>query len=75
MHHSTYAGAAVVKWSSLALSVRVCVDHADDAHFDYYRIVSNIRRTKLQNLNDSRPALQLSLPNPLKSGVKSRMKI
>ena len=41
----------------------------------YYRKISNISRTKSQNLNDSRIVLQLSLPNPLKSGVKSRMKM
>ena len=43
---------------------------------DYmYGKVSNIRRTKCQNLNDSRLVLQLSVPNPLKQGVKSRMKM
>ena len=31
-----------------------------------YRKISNISRTKSQNLNDSLPALQLSLPDPLK---------
>ena len=40
-----------------------------------YRKVSNIRRTKCQNLNDSRLVLQLSLPNPLKPSVKSIMKM
>ena len=40
-----------------------------------YRKVSNIRRTKSQNLNASRLILQLSLPNPLKPGVKLRMKM
>ena len=40
-----------------------------------YRKVSNIRCTKSQYLNDSRLVLQLSLPNPMKSGVKSRMKM
>ena len=38
-----------------------------------YRKVSNIRRTKFQNLNDL--VLKSSLPNPLKPGVKSRMKM
>ena len=33
------------------------------------------RRTKFQNLNDSRFVLQLILLNPLKPGVKSRMNI
>ena len=40
-----------------------------------YRKISNIRRTKNQNLNDSRLIKQLSFPNALKPGVKSRMKM
>ena len=40
-----------------------------------YRKTCNISRTKSQNLNDSRLILHLSLPNPLKPGVKSRMKM
>ena len=40
-----------------------------------YRQVSNIRRTKFQHLKDSCTVLRLSLPNPLKSDVKSRMKM
>ena len=40
-----------------------------------YRKVSNIRRTKFQNLNDYRPVLQMSLPNLLKPCIKSRMKM
>ena len=40
-----------------------------------YCKISNIRQTKSQKLNDSRLVLQLSLPNPLKQGVKSRMKM
>ena len=40
-----------------------------------YRKISNIRRIKSQNLNVSRLVLQLPLPNPLKPGVKSRMKM
>ena len=43
--------------------------------YKLYRKVSNIKRTKSQNLNDSRLVLQLSLPNRLKPGVKSRMKM
>ena len=42
--------------------------------FDY-RQVSNISRTKSQYLKDSRTVLRLSLPNPLKPDVKSRMKM
>ena len=40
-----------------------------------YRKVSNIRRTKCQNLDDSRLVLQLSVVNPLKPSVKSIMKM
>ena len=40
-----------------------------------YRKISNIRRTKSQNLNDSHLVLKSSLPNPLKPCVKSRMKM
>ena len=43
--------------------------------YGIYRKVSNIRRTKSQDLNDSRLVLQLSLPNSLKLGVKSGMKV
>ena len=40
-----------------------------------YRKISNIRRTKTRNLNVYRLVLQLSLPNPMKPGVKSRIKM
>ena len=40
-----------------------------------YRRISNIRRTESPNLDVSRVVLQLSLPNPIKPGVKSRMKM
>ena len=40
-----------------------------------YLKLSNISRTKSRNLNDSRLMLQLPFPNPLKSGVKSRVKM
>ena len=40
-----------------------------------YHQTSNISRTKSRNLNVYRLVLQLSFPNPLKPGVKSRMKI
>ena len=36
---------------------------------------SNIRHNKSQNLNVSHLVVQLSLPNPLKQGVKLRMKL
>ena len=40
-----------------------------------YRQVSNIRRTKSHHLRYSRIVLRLSLANPLKPDVKSRMKM
>ena len=40
-----------------------------------YRQFSNIRRTESPYLNVSRLILQLSLPNPLKPGVKLKMKM
>ena len=40
-----------------------------------YRQVSNIRRPKSQHLKDSRTVLRLSLPNPLRPDVWSRMKM
>ena len=46
-------------------------------HFDseFSRHASSSSRTKSQNVNVSRLVLQLSLPNPQKPGVKSRMKM
>ena len=44
------------------------------ANFEY-RQVSNIRPAKSQHLKDYRTVLRLSLPNPLKPDVKSRMKM
>ena len=41
----------------------------------WYCQTSNISHTKSQHLNVSRLILQLSLPNPLQPGVKSRMKM
>ena len=41
----------------------------------YTRQTSNISATKYQNFNVSRLFLQLTLPNPLKPGFKSRMKM
>ena len=46
--------------------IRVCV---------LYRKTSSISRTKFQNLNVSCILLQLSSLNPLKPGVKLRMKM
>ena len=44
-------------------------------YFMAYRKTSSISRTKLQNLNASCILLQLSPLNPLKPGVKLRMKM
>ena len=44
-------------------------------HLDIYRKISNIRPTKSPNLTVSVLVLQLSLPNPMKPGVKLRMKM
>ena len=52
---------------------QVCGSH-HCGNFNYPKI-SNIRGTKSQILNDSRLVLQLSAPNPLKPGVKSRLKM
>ena len=40
----------------------------------YYRKISNIRRTKSPNLIVPHLVLQLSLPNPIKPGVRSRIR-
>ena len=40
-----------------------------------HRQFSFIRRTQSQNINVSRLVLLLSLPNPLKPGVRMRMKM
>ena len=40
-----------------------------------YRKTSSISRTKSQNVNASCILLHLSSPNPLKPGVKLRMKM
>ena len=42
---------------------------------DTYRKTSSISRTKSQNLNVSSILLQLSSLNPLKPGIKLRMKM
>ena len=56
-------------------SIQLIEARTSSQHFADYRKNSNISRTKSQNFNDSRLVLQLYLPNPLKPGVRSRMKI
>ena len=46
-----------------------------DGPWRIYRKISNIRCTKSRNLNDSHLVLKSFLLNPLKPGVKSRMKM
>ena len=45
------------------------------SHYLNYRQISNIRRTNSHNVIVSRLVLKLSFPNPLKPGVKLRMKM
>ena len=52
-----------------------CICNLTLFHIFMYCKVSNISPTKSQNLNVSCLVLQLSLPNPLKLGVKSGMKM
>ena len=42
------------------------------AAYYMFHPTSNISHTKSQNLNVSRPILQLSLPNPLKPDTKNK---
>ena len=65
-----------IKYSNLyriAPDITHIVQHQDLEQ--YYRKVSNMRRTKYQNLNDSRLILQLYVPKPLKPSVKSIMQM
>ena len=49
--------------------------HAMDAFYELPKYLPYIRRTKSPIFNDSHLVLKSSLPNPLKPGVKSRMKM
>ena len=57
------------EWVTLDLTLQ-CL-----SHIDFYRQTANVSHTKYQHLNVSRLLLQLSLPNPVKPSVKSRMKM
>ena len=57
------------------MTIITCVGYWWTSESTNYRQISNISRTKSQNLNDSSLVLQLPLPNPLKPCVKSRMKM
>ena len=47
----------------------------NQSHAFFINKISNVRHNKSPNLNVSRFVVQLSLPNPMKPGVKSRMKM
>ena len=57
-------------WSQVYMSVRYTLGFRTSVSFNKIPVT-----VKSQNLNVFRLVLQLSLPNPVKSGVKSRMKI
>ena len=60
-------------WGLMLLTLKISDVLSMKMHFEgrlvTYRKISNIRRTKSKNLNDSRLVLHLSLPNLLKPGV------
>ena len=63
-------------WWHIALQiVQVSMWTLQQHSIKNYRQTSNIRCTNFRNLNVSPFVLQLTLPNPLKPGVKSRMKM
>ena len=62
-------------WVHVSGALWVLLSALHTFHETVYRQVSNIRRTKSQHLKDPRAVLRLSLPNPLKPDVKSRMKM
>ena len=79
MHMSQHGGPEDMVFNVLILSVLSgqTRERSETRAFaiNYYRQVSIIRRTKYQHLKDFRTVLWLSLPNPLKPDVKSRMKM
>ena len=72
-NHSMYG---LSQWETLHCNV---VSHWLSPYTEWYLMIysqtSNIRCTKSQYLNVSPLVLQLALPNPLKPGVKSGMKM
>ena len=56
-------------------SGKASTDTLVTTEFDMYRQIYNIRCTKPQDLNVSHLVLQLPLYNPMKPGVKPRMKM
>ena len=67
--NSAWPGKRVTCWNEISARIGEQIQQMK------YCKISNIWCTKSQNLNDSRLVLQLPLPNPLKPGVKSRMKM
>ena len=60
----------------IAMQLRLMLSEKwEPGKFRKYRKISYMRRTKIQNLYESRLVWQLFLPNPLKPGVKSKMKM
>ena len=51
------------------------LNHQQICVIDKYHKISNISCTTSPNFNVSRLVVQVSLPNPMKPGVKSRMKM
>ena len=81
--HSQKDSGTISRYRDIFENVDGNYDDDDDDDLDLrplkfkviYRKISNISRTKYQNLNDSHLVLKSSLLNPLKPGVKSRMKM
>ena len=60
---------------NIILSVPNILSSAYSSAFSIYHKISNIRGTESPTSNVSRLVLQLSLANPMKPGVKSRMEM
>ena len=77
--------ALTMHWKLYSCCIRICSvttyfflasqSSPGNLNFIHHNKISNISHTKYHNLNVSHLILQLSLPNPLKPGVKSRMKM
>ena len=65
----------LLAYISIGYPLIIILEWKPESIITRYRQTSNISRTKSQTLNVSCLVLQLSLPNPLKPGVKSRMKM
>ena len=63
-----------VSYWSLVQQIKWIIEQSQSTTLNYCP-TSNISHTKFQNIKVSHLALQLSLPNPLKPGVKSWMKM